>query len=368
MSEAQRSAQMASPPASPTSPRSFRHLLSEHHLGRGASLRFLISFALASMLVSAAATPAAAHDPSLHSDADASARVMTGLDLRPGDLVEDDGISVVVPQRGHMIWGELKFEDGSSRMLSAETDRGGSVRLLRWDDETAGLRASLPGMTGLAGAQALASGTTALAQPDGSGSGECSDGAYSRFSFRTPQLEWRYASGTTPSKFRNRTDGTKQVINALKRANRNITGARNLCGRSDRISAQGTFQGTTKLSPNISSSGSCTGGDGRSVIGWGSLPPGSFAMACVSGISGGVAYEGDIRINWNRAYETKKRYCSGELLIEAAMTHEFGHLYGMAHVSSYSSPHLTMQPRVSYCSMGHARLGLGDLLGLESKY
>ncbi|MDQ3554712.1 MAG: hypothetical protein M3395_09945, partial [Chloroflexota bacterium] len=364
MSEAQRGARRASPPASPSSPRSFRRFLSDHHLGRGASLRFLISSALAGMLVSAAGTPAAAHHPSFHTDADASARVTTGLDLRPGDLVEDDGISVVVPERGHMIWGELKFEDGTYRMLSAETDRGGSVRLLRWGDEAAGIDADLPGMTGLAGVQALTSGTTrptgTLAQPDGSGgSSECSDGAYSRFSFRMPHLEWRYASGTTPSKFRNRTDGTKQVINALKRANRNVTGARNLCGRSDRISAQGTYLGTTKLSPNISSSGSCTGGDGHSVIGWGSLPSGSIAMACVSGISGGVAYEGDIRINWNKAYETKKRYCSGELLIEAAMTHEFGHLYGMAHVSSYSSPHLTMQPRVGYCSMGHARLGLG---------
>lgn len=321
------------------------------------------------MLVSAAATPAAAHDPNFHTDADASARVTTSLDLRPGDVLENGGLSVVVPERGHMIWGELKFDDGSSRTLSVETDRSGSVRLQHWDDRAAGVRSPLPGTTGLVGAEALKSGTAALAQPDGSGgSGECSDGAYSRFSFRTPRLQWRYASSTTPSKFRNRTDGTKQVVNALKRANRNVTGARNLCGRSDRISASGTYLGTTTRRPNISSSGSCTGGDGRSVIGWGSLPSGSIAMACVSGISGGVAYEGDIRINWNKAYETKKRYCTGELLIEAAVTHEFGHLYGMAHVSSYSSPHLTMQPRVSYCSMGHARLGLGDLLGLESKY
>ncbi len=326
--------------------------------------------ALAGMLVAGAAGPTAAHHPSFHIDAADPERVRTGAGLRPGDLVTDNGISMVVPKRGHMTWGELKFDDGSFQTLSVETDRDGSVQLLQWGDEAAGIDAHLPGTTALVDAQASAGGAKVALEPDGSsgGSSECSDRAYNRFSFRIPHLQWRYASGTTPSKFRNRTKGTTQVINALKRANRNITGARNLCGRSDLISAQGTYLGTTTRSPNINSSGSCTGGDGQSVIGWGSLPAGSIAVACVAGITGGIAYEADIRMNWNKAYETKQAYCSGELLIEAAMTHEFGHVYGMAHVSSYSSPHLTMQPRVSYCSMGHARLGLGDMLGLETKY
>ena len=319
----------------------------------GPSLRVIAGSALASVLVLGAVGPAAANDP------------------RPGDLVSRGGLSVVVPEPGHMVWGELKLDDGTSQMLSVETDRSGTVRVTEPGDETA-VRAHVhpTGTTALVGAQAAAVGSQAGAQPDGSsgGTGECSDRSYSRFSWRTPLLSWRYASGTTPSKFRNRTNGTRQVINALKRANRNITDARNLCGRSDRIGAQGTYLGTTSSGPNVSSGGSCTGGDGRSVIGWGSLPSNSIAMACVSGISGGVAYEGDIRINWNKAYETKSRYCSGELLIESAMTHEFGHLYGMAHVSTYSSPNLTMQPRVSYCSSGHSRLGLGDMLGLETKY
>ncbi len=316
-------------------------------------LRVIGGSALASVLVLGAVGPAAANDP------------------RPGDLLSRGGLSVVVPEPGHMVWGELKLDDGTSRTLSVETDRSGTVRVAEPGDETAAAgHVQLTGATAaLVGAQAATMSSQA-AQPDGSsgGTGECSDRSYSRFSWRTPLLSWRYASGTTPSKFRNRTNGTRQVINALKRANRNITDARNLCGRSDRIGAQGTYLGTTSSGPNVSSGGSCTGGDGRSVIGWGSLPSNSIAMACVSGISGGVAYEGDIRINWNKAYETKLRYCSGELLIESAMTHEFGHLYGMAHVSTYSSPNLTMQPRVSYCSRGHSRLGLGDMLGLETKY
>jgi len=322
------------------------------------------------MLVVTAVGPVSAHHPDLTAGAAERVGVLTGAGLRPGDVVTDHGISVVVPPRGEMIWAELKFDDGTSQTLSVETDRTGAVRLLQWGDEAAGgPDPSVPSSTTSAGTQTSTSGVEP-AQPDGTSGikGECSDGSYNRFSFRMPHLKWRYASGTTPSKFRNRTNGTRQVINALKRANRNITDARNLCGRSDRIGAQGTYLGTTSRRPNVSSGGSCTGGDGRSVIGWGSLPSNSIAMACVRGISGGVAYEGDIRINWNKAYETKSRYCSGELLIEAAMTHEFGHLYGMAHVSSYSSPNLTMQPIVSYCSMAHTTLGLGDMRGLETKY
>lgn len=321
------------------------------------------------MLLVAAAGPAAAQQPDPRTDATESARITIDRTLRPGDMVEDNGISVVVPKRGQSIWGELDFDDGSSQTLAVETTRDGSVRVLQLGDDAAGMDARPSGGTALVGAQATATGMEAAAQPDGtSGSSECSDTSYSRWDFRNPNLRWRYASGTTPSKFRARSNGTTQVIDAIKRAQRNITGARNLCGRSDRIGAQGTYLGTTTRTPNISSSGSCTGGDGYSVMGWGSLPSNSIAMACVTGVSGGVAYEGDIRINWNKAYETKPAYCSGELLLEAAMTHEFGHLYGMAHVSYYGSPNLTMQPLVSYCSMAHARLGMGDMLGLETKY
>ncbi len=322
------------------------------------------------MLVLAAVGPASAHHPDLTTGAAEPIGVLTGAGLRPGDLVTDNGISVVVPPRGEMIWAELKFDDGTYQTLSVETERTGSVRLLQWGDEAAaGPAAGVPGTTALAGIGASASGVQ-VAQPDG-GSGsrsECSDGSYNRWDIRIPHLQWSYQVSSTPSKFLARTEGTTQVIDALQRANSNITDARNRCGRSDRIDAQGTYLGTIKRGPNINSNGSCTGGDGRSVIGWGSLPSYSIALACVMGISGGEAREGDIRINWNKAYETEKALCKGELLIESAMTHEFGHVYGMGHVSSYSSPNLTMQPVVGYCSMAHATLGLGDMRGLEAKY
>ena len=53
---------------------------------------------------------------------------------------------MVVPERGHMIWGELKFDDGSSRTLSVETDLSGSVRLQHRDDGAAGVLGDLLGL------------------------------------------------------------------------------------------------------------------------------------------------------------------------------------------------------------------------------
>ncbi len=47
------------------------------------------------------------------------------------------------------------------------------------------------------------------------------------------------------------------------------------------------------------------------------------------------------------------------------MTHEFGHVYGLKHVSSSV---LTMYRSIRKCSMAAATLGLGDLRGLERKY
>ncbi len=331
--------------------------------------RLAAAFALAALTMVSAAGSAAARQPSSAIDGHLSPAV-TALELRPGDLVRDNGVGVEVPEPGFMTLGVIEFDDGTYQMLAVETDPSGSVQLLHWGDEAAGIDAYLHGAPAMAGADAPGSGLKAVESPDGSsGTHECSDRAYNRFSFRLPSLGWHYATGTTPSKFRDRTDGTKQVINAIESANRNITEARNLCGRADYIGATGSYLGTTDRGTNIDSSGSCTGRDGYSVVGWGNLPSSSVAMACIMGISsGGTASEGDVRINWNKPYETKMKWCQDEHLIEAAMTHEFGHIYGMAHVSSYSSPNLTMNPGIRQCSMAHASLGLGDMLGLETKY
>jgi hypothetical protein len=315
-------------------------------------------------VVPVVAAPVAAHDgdgirPSAR-------KLVTGL--RPGALFTDHGITVAVPRAGGFVWGELKFADGTWQELTVETATDGNVYVTgRGSERKAVLNdryeTAARGIARPDGGSALAATSTAAR-------GECADTYRNLYPWRIPRLEWRFNPAGTPRYLRDGDGGTKGVRAAISRAQRNITGSDNRCSRGDRVSARGRLIGRTNNSPNVSASARCTGGDGRSVIRFGDLPSYSIAMTCVYGLRRGLAREADIRINGvDTRWALGRRSCSGrELLLEAGMTHEFGHAYGLAHASTYRNPTLTMQPLIRVCSQGHSTLGLGDMLGLERKY
>jgi hypothetical protein len=159
------------------------------------------------------------------------------------------------------------------------------------------------------------------------------------------------------------------VEGAMTRAVGNITAARNNCGRADYVSATAAYGGQTTAGINISSLGGCLTRDSRNVVGFGSLPSGYLGMSCWWTMSG-QAIEADMMLNklsyhW---YVTKPSTCSSKWSIEAAATHEFGHIFGLAHVSETYHPTLTMSPVIMACQASEVTLGLGDLKGLEALY
>jgi hypothetical protein len=207
----------------------------------------------------------------------------------------------------------------------------------------------------------------------GSGTGQsenevqskCTDGAYVRNGHRwSTQYNWYFQAASRP-----KGSLTYRVVDALRRAAVNIVRGDNNCGIPDLISATHSYRGTTSRAPNISSSAWCKGRDGRNVVGFGTLPSAYLGMTCWW-TYGGKVVESDFILNkahyaW---FVNRPSGCRSKWSIEAAATHEFGHVFGLGHVSESSHPGLTMSPMIKACQSAETNLGLGDVLGLRSLY
>jgi hypothetical protein len=273
--------------------------------------------------------------------------------LHPGDLVEDGDLSMAVPPPGEEVWGEILRDDGHEQVLGIETLPDGTVAVYRSAPELHGGGADVNGAEG--------DGSDGESQTDGA----CQDDAYSLSGPKwTKRYEWYFKANSTPS-------GISQddAETALRSAADNITHAHNDCGLADTISATVAYQGTTGKSTGIGSNGSCSGKDGTNVVAFGDLPSGYLGLTCWWSKSGSIT-EADMMLNkvdydW---YINKPNNCSGEWGVQDVATHEFGHVFGLSHVSESLHPALTMSPVIGSCQGAEKSLGLGDVDGLEALY
>jgi hypothetical protein len=313
-------------------------------------------------------------DESPQRGADAPARRPDGSRLRPGDILRDHGITIIVPAAGRSVWGELKMRDGSYQELQVTTSRSGLVTVRSHGDEAAAVRAAhreAPSSEPAAVRPARPSGSRnldAISDAGSTGSAECSDAYHRLYGWRFRHYAWRFRAISTPDYLASREGGVEAVLGALIAANENITGSHNVCGRSDQVGARFSYLGTTERGTNMSRRGTCTRGDGRSVVAFGPLPGASIAMACVYSLAGGSAEEADVRIDTATRWEIEPGSCDDALYIQPAITHEFGHVYGLGHASASSHRRLTMHPYVPDCTRFQETLGWGDMLGLRRKY
>ncbi len=169
---------------------------------------------------------------------------------------------------------------------------------------------------------------------------------------------WSFKSSSTPSGL-----NKSSVANMLQKSFSNVTGANNDCGRADNVSATHHYQGTTTKSPN------CGTQDGSNVVGFGKLDFGVLAVTCYW-INGGKIVEADMKITTRESWALSLASCHGNMpMLEATITHEAGHVFGLDHVGENKHGRLTMSPYLDGpCNNNEATLGLGDMLGLESLY
>lgn len=252
-------------------------------------------------------------------------------------------VAVVVPARGETVGIQLHRADGTSSELVLRRDVDGTAHLVDLGE--------LP---------------TVDALPK-----KCADKAFSLEGFKwTATYGWSFRAASTPKGY----DATA-VEGALRRAANHITGSHNACGLADQVSATNAYDGRTSVSPNIVSSRTsvtCGKRDGHNVVAFGALPQPYLGLTCSWWDGNGVALEADVKLNaayhaWF-AGSAVPAGCSSRYSVEATMTHEFGHVFGLGHVSEAKHGELTMSTQLAPCTVGPARLGLGDVLGLRAKY
>jgi hypothetical protein len=155
---------------------------------------------------------------------------------------------------------------------------------------------------------------------------------------------------------------------ALKQAMKNITQSRNDCGLPDEVSASASYLGRTTRGTRIGSSSSCSVTDNHNVVAFGDLSSSTVGFTCWW-YQGTRTVEADVQLNKNDfSWVVAGQPCVNSFVVQGVATHEFGHVFGLGHVSQSNHANLTMSTAIYPCDNSDASLGLGDVLGLRAHY
>lgn len=192
----------------------------------------------------------------------------------------------------------------------------------------------------------------------------CTKAGYAYLDTHNARMTWYFNADSVPAYLSDRL--AEQAI--AEGARRTATGA-NDCGLPPLTGIEQSYAGTT--SDHVD----CAGPDGRSTVGFGPRPTGTLATSCWwwNRTADGVreVYEVDTRFQDDPGtfYYSEPSRCSGRSYqLTGVAAHEFGHAFGLAHISEQRYPHQTMSTVAPTCSDAQASLGRGDWLGLRNLY
>jgi hypothetical protein len=201
-------------------------------------------------------------------------------------------------------------------------------------------------------------------------SARCTDaaGTWMGMWWRTP-MQWRVNDQTIPSYLSDRA----AVVAAIRSAATTVDTGRNDCGLPQNLGLAESFLGGTGRTAEVTSTGGCGQRDGSSTVSFGHLNQGLLAVTCVWWFDdprGGRSTEADILIDDTPGlfFLSTPPGCSGQWDLEGTVTHEFGHAFGLGHVSFPDHADLTMTDGLPDCSTAYRGLGLGDYAMLKAHY
>ena len=164
---------------------------------------------------------------------------------------------------------------------------------------------------------------------------------------------------------------------AIRMANRTIARARSTCAvplAPPPMLPSAIYAGATVRRANVTPSARCfpsANTDGINVISFGPLPRGVVAVTCTYTDRGDI-WQSDVMLNERVGMFTlhpRSPACRASYDLQAVMTHERGHSFGLAHVAeSPRTGALTMSTAMGWCDRSGRSLGSGDLAGLSRLY
>jgi len=159
------------------------------------------------------------------------------------------------------------------------------------------------------------------------------------------------------------------VRDAIRAAGDAVDDGRNDCGFTGGLALSQRYTGETVRDAGVRTDGTCGDRDDRNVVAFGRLDGGLLALTCLWWTRGRTV-EADIRISDAPGTFTLDPTvgCTGSWDLEGTLTHEFGHVFGLGHVSYAEHGELTMSDGLPACSAGFRSLGLGDYRTLLDQY
>jgi hypothetical protein len=166
-----------------------------------------------------------------------------------------------------------------------------------------------------------------------------------------------------------------RALAAVRRATATVARARTPCPLvgGDPALPRAIYSGPTGRHANVTSDEECfpaERSDGISVVSFGDLPDDVVAVTCTYSDRGDI-WQSDVLLNDDPGVFTLDPLdaCADSYDLQAVMTHERGHSFGLGHVpETTGADELTMSSFMGRCDASARTLGAGDVLGLRQIY